>query len=131
MTSKEVNEMKPWGPYLDKSALLKAGFLEASSTFAMTSMSIAELWAREKASLRRGFRGRQEDLSPYLVLEECEENTRRFAEWVQKRARAEMRAEYDRSRAARHAEYDKARGKRVSGRRLNDRARGHDRRRRQ
>jgi hypothetical protein len=117
--------MKPLGPYLDKSALLKAGFREASSSLVtMTPMSYAEFWSREKASLRRGFRGRQEDLSPYYVLEECEEAARRFAERIQKLARAEKRAEYDKARAARHAEYDKARGKRVSGRRLNDRPQG-------
>jgi hypothetical protein len=71
------------GPFVDKSALLKMGYLDASSSLAMTSMTIAELWSREKASLRRGFRGRQKDLSPYLnailpeafarrVVEACE-----------------------------------------------------------
>ena len=117
--------MKPWGPYLNKSALLKAGYLEVpSSCLVMTPMSFSEFWSREKASLRRGFRGRQEDLSPYYVLEECAEAARRFAEQIRKLARAEKRAEYDKARAARHAEYDKTRGKRVSGRRLNDRPQG-------
>ena len=83
--------MKPWGPYLNKSALLKAGYLEVpSSCLVMTPMSFSEFWSREKASLRRGFRGRQEDLSPYYVLEECAEAARRFAEQIRKLARAEI-----------------------------------------
>jgi hypothetical protein len=41
------------GPYLDKAALAKAGFVEApSSCFTMMPMTIAELWDREKANLR-------------------------------------------------------------------------------
>jgi hypothetical protein len=124
-----MKEMKPRyavpiGPYLDKSALLKMGYLDASSSLAMTSMTIAELWSREKASLRRGFRGRQKDLSPYLNVQACEEAARAFAERMQELVRAEKRTEYDKARATRHAEYDKARGKRVSGRRLNDRLQG-------
>jgi hypothetical protein len=123
--------MNPWewdagrgGWFIDKSTLLRAGFLDASSCLVMTPMSNAEFWSRVKASLRRGFRGRQKDLSPYLDVEACEEATRTFAKRMQKLVRAEKRAEYDKARAARHAEYDKARGKRVSGRRLNDRPQG-------
>ena len=70
-----MKEMKPRyavpiGPYLDKSALLKMGYLDASSSLAMTSMTIAELWSREKASLRRGCPFRQKDLDPYFTVEE-------------------------------------------------------------
>ena len=124
-----MKEMKPRyavpiGPYLDKSALLKMGYLDASSSLAMTSMTIAELWSREKASLRRGCPFRQKDLDPYFTVEEIEEARRSLAKRLQGWARAEKRAEYDKARAARHAEYDKARGKRVSGRRLNDRPQG-------
>jgi hypothetical protein len=90
----------------------------------MTPITLAELWSREKVSLRRGFRSRQKDLSPYFDIEACEEAARAFAKRIQNLARAEKRAEYDKARAARHAEYDKARGKRVSGRRLNDRPQG-------
>ena len=114
----------PVGPYLDKSALLKMGYLDASSSLAMTSMTIAELWSREKARLRRGCPFRQKDLDPYFTVEEIEEARRSLAKRLQGWARAEVRAEYDKARAARHAEYDKARGKRVSGRRLNDRPQG-------
>src|ERR1700722_7411861 len=88
----------PIGPYIDKAALIKAGFVEApSSCFIMTPMTIAEIWDREKANLRRGFRGRQADLSPYLDLEECEANARRGVEWLQKTARAEKRAAFDKA----------------------------------
>jgi hypothetical protein len=126
---KDMKEMKPRyavpiGPYLDKSALFKMGYLDASSSLAMTSMTIAELWSREKASLRRGCPFRQKDLDPYFTVEEIEEARRSLAKRLQGWARAEVRAEYDKARAARHAEYDKARGKRVSGRRLNDRPQG-------
>jgi hypothetical protein len=114
----------PVGPYLGKSALLKMGYLDASSCLAMTSMTIAELWSREKASLRRGCPFRQKDLDPYFTVEEIEEARRSLAKRLQGWARAEKRAEYDEARAARRAEYDKARGKRVSGRRLNDRLQG-------
>src|ERR1700722_5743572 len=65
------------GPHVDKAALAKAGFVEApSSCFTMTPMTIAELWDREKTNLRRGFRGRQADLSPYLDLAQCEAEAR-------------------------------------------------------
>ena len=104
----------PIGPYLDRATLLKAGFVEApSSCFTMTPITIAELWDREKANLRRGFRGRQADLSPYLDLAQCEADARRVAALIQKAARAEKRAAFD-----------KARGKRPSGRRLNNRLTG-------
>jgi hypothetical protein len=85
-TSKDVNEKKPserdsgrGGPFVDH--FLKAGFKDVSSSVSvtMTPMTIAELWSREKANLRRGFRGRQKDLDPYFVVEELEEATRRFA----------------------------------------------------
>ena len=76
-----MKEMKPRhavpiGPHLGKSALLKTGFLDASSSLTMTSMTIAELWSREKVRLRRGFRGRQKDLSPYFNVEDFEEAAR-------------------------------------------------------
>src|SRR5262249_33893026 len=63
-TSKDVNKMKPWercagriAPFFDKSALLKVGYRDASSCLVMTPISLSELWEREKANLRRGFRG--------------------------------------------------------------------------
>jgi hypothetical protein len=76
-----MKEMKPRyavpiGPYLDKSALLKMGYLDASSSLAMTSMTIAELWSREKARFRRGCPFRQKDLDPYFTVEEIEEARR-------------------------------------------------------
>ena len=104
----------PIGPYVDKAALAKAGFIELpSSTLIMTDISISELWDREKANLRRGFRGRQADLSPYLDLAQCEAEARRGVERLQKAARSEKRAAFD-----------KARKNRPSGRRLNNRLTG-------
>ena len=137
----------PIATYVDKAALVKAGFVEApSSCFTMTPMTISELWDREKANLRRGFRGRQADLSPYLDLAQCEAQARRGAARIQRAARAEKQranakkyaetyaprlAEILKVYAPRRAEIDKARGKRPSGRRLNNRLTGrHDRRRR-
>ena len=79
----------------------------------MTPMTIAEIWDREKANLRRGFRGRQADLSPYLDLAQCEAEARRGVERLQKAARGEKRAAFD-----------KARKNRPSGRRLNNRLTG-------
>jgi hypothetical protein len=104
----------PIATYVDKAALAKAGFVEApSSCPTMTAMTIAEIWDREKANLRRGFRGRQADLSPYLDLAQCEAEARRGVERLQKTARAEKRAAFD-----------KARETRPSGRRLNNRLTG-------
>jgi hypothetical protein len=104
----------PIGPYVDKAALIKAGFVEApSSCFTMTPMTISELWDREKANLRRGFRGRQADLSPYLDLSQCEAEARRGVERLQRAARGEKRAAFDRARTDR-----------PSGRRLNNRLTG-------
>jgi hypothetical protein len=130
----------PIARYVDKAALVKAGFVEApSSCFTMTPMTISELWDREKANLRRGFRGRQADLSPYLDLAQCEAEARRGAARIQRAARAEKqranakkyaetyaprRAEILKAYAPRRAEIDKARGKRPSGRRLNNRLTG-------
>jgi hypothetical protein len=89
----------PIGPYVDKAARAKAGFIELpSSTLIMTDISISELWDREKANLRRGFRGRQADLSPYLDLAQCEAEARRGFERLQKAARAEKRAAFDKAR---------------------------------
>jgi hypothetical protein len=91
----------PIGPYPDKAALAQAGFIELpSSTFTMTDISISELWDREKANLRRGFRGRQADLGPYLDLAECEAVARSGTAWIQKMARAEKQ----RADAKKHAE---------------------------
>ena len=149
-TSKDVNEKKPSerypspiGPFVDRSALLKMGYRDASSCLVITPISLSELWEREKANLRRGFRGRQKDLDPYYVLEEMEEATRRLAKDLQARARAENRKEYqqayaprradtekayaprraeiNKAYAPRRAEIDKARGPRPSGRRINNR----------
>ena len=104
----------PAGPLVDKTALTKAGFLEApSSCLTMTPMTIAEVWYREKANLRRGFRGRQADLSPYLDLAQCEAEARRGVERLQRAARGEKRTAFDR-----------ARKNRPSGRRLNNRLTG-------
>jgi hypothetical protein len=141
-TSKDVNEKKPSerysspiGPFVDRSALLKMGYRDASSCLVMTPISLSELWKREKANLRRGFRGRQKDLDPYFVVEEVEEATRRFTKRLQALARAEnrrqyektygpRRAEIDKAYAPRRAEIDKARGPRPSGRRINNRPAG-------
>jgi hypothetical protein len=102
------------GPYLSEAELVKLGWIKAPATsFTMTVMTFAEIWGREKKRLRRGFRGRQKDLSPYLVQAECEEAARAGAKVLQKLARAEKREAYD-----------KARGNRPSGRRLNDRPQG-------
>ena len=102
------------GPLVDKTALTKAGFLEApSSCLTMTPMTIAEVWYREKANLRRGFRGRQADLGPYLDLAQCEAEARRGVERLQRAARGEKRAAFDRARKVR-----------PSGRRLNNRLTG-------
>ena len=140
-----MNDMKPWEIY--RSALLKAGFVEVpSSCVTITPISLSELWEREKANLRRGFRGRQKDLDPYFVVEELEERTRRFTKRLQALARAEKRNEYkkayaprradiekaytprraeiNRAYAPRRAEIDKARGTRPSGRRINNRPAG-------
>ena len=130
----------PIGPCPDKAALSKAGFIELpSSTFTMTDISISELWDREKANLRRGFRVRQADLPPYFDLAQCEAVARCGAALIQKAARAEKqranakkhaeiyaarRAEISKAYAPRRAEIDKARGKRPSGRRLNNRLTG-------
>ena len=59
------------------------GYHDASSCLVMTPISLSELWEREKANLRRGFRGRQKDLDPYFIVEEMEEATRRFAKDLQ------------------------------------------------
>ena len=105
---------RPIGPYVDKASLAKAGFIELpSSTLIMSDISISELWDREKANLRRGFRGRQADLSPYLDLAQCEAEARRGFKLLQKAARGEKRAAFD-----------KARKNRPSGRRLNNRLTG-------
>jgi hypothetical protein len=149
-TSKDVNEKKPSerypspiGPFVDRSALLKMGYRDASSRLVMTPISLSELWEREKANLRRGFRGRQKDLDPYFVVEEVEKATRRLAKDLQARASAEKRKEYqkayvprradtekayaprraeiNKAYAPRRAEIDKARGPRPSGRRINNR----------
>ena len=112
-TSKDVNEKKPWerdagrgGPFVD--TLLKAGFLDASACLVMTPISASELWEREKANLRRGFRCRQKDLDPYFVVEELEEATRRFTKRLQGWARADKRKEYKKVYAPRRAEVEKA-----------------------
>jgi hypothetical protein len=112
----------------------------------MTPISFSELWEREKANLRRGFRGRQKDLDPYYVLEEQEEASRRSTKRLQALARAEKRKEYEKAYvprraeidkayaprraeinnayAPRRAEIDKARGPRPSGPRINNRPAG-------
>jgi hypothetical protein len=97
----------PIGPYLDKSALLKMGYRDASSCLVMTPISLSELWKREKANLRRGFRGRQKDLDPYFVVEEVEEATRRFTKRLQALARAEKRRQHEKTYGPRRAEIDK------------------------
>ncbi len=102
------------GPYLSEAELVRLGWMKAPATsFTMTDVTFAEIWDREKKRLRRGFRGRQKDLSPYFVQAECEEAARAGAKELQKLARAEKREAYD-----------KARGNRPSGRRLNDRPQG-------
>ena len=104
----------------------------------MTTITISELWDREKANLRRGFRGRQADLSPYLDLAQCEAEARRGANGSKGRPRGETTRQREKIRRdlrasprrnlkgvrARRAEIDKARGKRPSGRRLNNRLTG-------
>ena len=146
-----MNEKKPWereagrgGLFVD--TLLKAGFQDASSCLVMTPISQSQLWEREKANLRRGFRGRQKDLDPYFMVEELEEATRRLTKRLQTLARAEKRKEYEKTYAPRRAEIDKdyaprraeinkayaprraeidkARGPRPSGRRINNRLAG-------
>ena len=72
------------------------------------SLTLRELWATEGPNLRRGFRARRRDLSPYLDQETCEKATRTFTKWLQKAARAE---------------FDKARDKRPRGLSLDDRKR--------
>ena len=104
-----MKEMKPRhavpiGPYLDKSALLKMGYLDASSSLAMTSMTIAELWSREKVRLRRGCPFRQKDLDPYFTVEEIEEARRSLAKRLQGWARAEKRAECQKAYAPRRTD---------------------------
>src|SRR3984885_5974082 len=111
----------PIGPYVDKAALAKSGFVELpSSTLIKTDISISELWDREKANLRR-FRGRQADLRPYLdlaprgaqarrggggaspphlSLAQCEAQARRGAPRIQRPARAEKQ----RANAKKYAE---------------------------
>jgi hypothetical protein len=135
MNKKKPSERDPGrrGPFVDH--LLRAGFVDASSTLTMTPISMSELWEREKANFRRGFQGRQKDLDPYFVVEELEEATRRFTKRLQALARADKRKEYEKAYAPRRAEIekayaprraeiDKARGPRPSGRRINDRPTG-------
>jgi hypothetical protein len=146
-----VNERNPGerdagrgGPFVD--TLLKAGFQDASSCLVMTPISLSELWEREKANLRRGFRGRQKDLDPYFVVEELEEAARRFTKRLQAGARADRRKQYEKAYAPRRvdvekayaprraevnkayaprrAEIDQTRGRRPSGRRINNRPAG-------
>jgi hypothetical protein len=112
----------------------------------MTPISLSELSEREKANLRRGFRGRQKDLDPYFVVEELEEAARRFTKRLQAGARADgrkqyekayaprrvdvekayapRRAEVNKAYAPRRAEIDQTRGRRPSGRRINNRPAG-------
>ena len=152
-TLKDVSEKKLWeryavpaGPFLDKSALLKMGYRDASSCLVMTPMSLSEVWEREKANLRGGCPFRQKDLDPYFTVEEIEEARRRMGKDLQGWARAEKRkkyqkayaprrtdidkayaprrAEINKAYAPRRAEIDKARGTRPSGRRINNRLAG-------
>src|SRR3984957_3316389 len=95
---KDMSKMKPCyavpiGPYLDKSALLKMRYQDASSILAMTSMTIAEIWSREKARLRRGCPFRQKDLDPYFTVGEIAEARRSLVKRLQGWARAEKRKE--------------------------------------
>ena len=145
MNEKKPSERypSPIGPFVDRSALLKMGYRDASSCLVMTPISLSELWEREKANLRRGFRGRQKDLEHYFTVEEREEAERRFTKRLQALARADKRKEYEKAYAwrradvetayaprradinnayaPRRAEIDKARGPRPSGRRINNR----------
>ena len=137
----------PIGPFVDKSALLKMGYQDASSCLVMTPISLSEMWEREKANLRRGFRVRQKDLDPYFAVEEIEEATaalrerparsglaRKSGRNIKKptprvalrsnKAYAPRRAEINKAYAPRRAEIDKARGPRPSGRRINNRPAG-------
>ena len=133
----------PIGPYLDKSALLKMGYQDASSCLVMTPITYSEMWEREKANLRRGCPFRQKDLDPYFTVEDIEEARRRLVKDLQGWARTEKRKEYqkayalrradinkayaprradiNKAYAPRRAEIDKARGLRPSGRRINNR----------
>ena len=99
MNEKKPSERypSPIGRFVDRSALLKMGYRDASSCLVMTPISLSELWEREKANLRRGFRGRQKDLDPYFVVEEVEKATRRLAKDLQARAGAEKRKEYQKA----------------------------------
>jgi hypothetical protein len=150
-TSKDVNEKKPSERDAVRGGLfvytlLKAGFQDASSCLVMTPISVSQLWEREKANLRRGFRGRQKDLDPYFVVEEQEEATQRLTKRLQAHARADKQKKYEKAYAPRRAdvekayaprrakineayaprraEIDKARGLRPSGRRINNRPAG-------
>jgi hypothetical protein len=102
----EKNVETPW--LRDTRARLYPSFRKADCIVTMRSLSLQELWATEGPDLRRGFRARQRDLSPYLELETCEEATRTFTKWLQKAARAQ---------------FDKARDKRPRGLGLDDRKR--------
>ena len=104
MDEKDVET--PW--LRDMRARLYPNSRKADCIVTMRSISLQELWATEGPNLRRGFRARQRDLSPYLDLETCEAATRTFTKWLQKAARAE---------------FDKARDKRPRGLRLDDRKR--------
>ena len=96
----------PIGPFVDKSALLKMGYHDASSCLVMTPISLSEVWEREKANLRRGCRFRQKDLDPYFIVEEIEEARRRLAKDLQGWARAEKRKEYQKAYAPRRADIE-------------------------
>jgi hypothetical protein len=124
-----MSEMNPWERDADQVGLPPSPAFEngLSGRFLVPRHDVHDdrrtLVAREsEPSPRCPFR--QKDLDPYFTVEEIEEARRSLAKRLQGWARAEKRAEYDEARAARRAEYDKARGKRVSGRRLNDRPQG-------
>ena len=108
MNEKKPSERypSPIGPFVDRSALLKMGYRDASSCLVMTPIALSELWKREKENLRHGFRGRQKDLDPYFVVDEVEEATRRFTKRLQALARAEKRRQYEKTYGPRRAEID-------------------------
>jgi hypothetical protein len=144
MDNEGADPRKPAGEKLQAGRTAEA--VETPSSITMTPISLSELWEREKANLRRGFRGRQKDLDPYFVVEELEHATRRFTNCLQAVARADKRKEYEKTYAPRRAEIerayalrraeinqayaprraeiDRARSRRPSGRRINNRPTG-------
>jgi DNA polymerase type B, organellar and viral len=86
-----------------------------ASAIIMSPIAAHDLWASQKHSLRRGFKGKQSELDPFYDRDELEEAARRFAERLAEAAAAEMRAAYatrraeiERAYAPRRAEVNKA-----------------------